>query len=289
MDDPINVHGTSVKAIEIKGNRTVVCRFMHSQSTGMNWGSVGSTIGFIENKSMATMGTGVIQALSRIDRDQFEVTFVEPLPSGFKVGNALENLTWSPDFTVRDTWFGSCRARGLLVSTPGKVIIENNDFISSGAAILIAGDANGWYESGGVRDVLIRNNRFHPSCLTSSYQFGEGIISILPIIPERSPETPFHRNIRIENNQFDVFDYSVLYALSVDGLSFKNNTIKHNTQYEPWQGRTATLTFECCRAVQITGNHIADDVLGKSIQAINMNITEISVAPGQGLSQPELK
>jgi len=34
-----------------------------------------------------------------------------------------------------------------------------------------------------VRDVLIRGNRFHPSCLTSWYQFGEGIISIDPIIP----------------------------------------------------------------------------------------------------------
>lgn len=36
----------------------------------------------------------------------------------------------------------SCRARGILVSTPGKVLIERNYFESSGSAILIAGDAN---------------------------------------------------------------------------------------------------------------------------------------------------
>jgi hypothetical protein len=35
---------------------------------------------------------------------------------------------------------------GLLVSIPGKVIINQNEFESSGSAILIAGDANGWYE-----------------------------------------------------------------------------------------------------------------------------------------------
>jgi len=88
---------------------------------------------------------------------------------------------------------------GQLVSTPGKVVIENNDFVSSGEAILIAGDANGWYESGAVSDVLICGNRFHPSCLTSWYEYGEGIISICPIIPKLDPEKPYHRNIRIED------------------------------------------------------------------------------------------
>ena len=40
-------------------------------------------------------------------------------------------------------------------------IIENNVFESSGSSILIAGDANGWYESGAVTDVLIRHNTFN--------------------------------------------------------------------------------------------------------------------------------
>jgi hypothetical protein len=191
MDDPINVHGTSVKIVEMKDRRRLVCRFMEGMSTGMTWGGVGNQVGFIEHKSMATVGQGTIKAYARIDRDRFEVDFSAAVPDGIKVGDALENLTWAPDLTVRNTWFGSCRARGLLISTPGRVVIENNDFVSSGAAILIAGDANGWYESGAVQDVLIRGNRFHPSCLTSWYQFGEGIISILPIIPQLDPERTF--------------------------------------------------------------------------------------------------
>ena len=228
-------------------------------------------------------GHGTVKSYTRIDRDRFEIEFAVAVPAALEVGDAMENLTWSPDFTVRNTTFGSCRARGLLVSTPGKVVIENNDFVSSGAAILIAGDANGWYESGAVRDVLIRGNRFHPSCLTSWYQFGEGIISILPIIPKPDPEKPFHRNIRIEGNQFDVFDYSLLYALSVDGLSFKDNTINHNTQYKPWQGRKALLTFEGCKAVDVRGNKLADAVLGKNIRIVKMQPAEVTVLPGQGI------
>ena len=283
MDDPINVHGTSVKIVEMKDRNRLTGKFMEGMSTGMTWGRPGEKVGFIQHASMETLGQGSIRAYTRIDRDHFEVEFAAAVPDGLKVGDALENLTWAPDFTVRNTTFGCCRARGLLVSTPGKVLIENNDFISSGAAILIAGDANGWYESGAVRDVLIRGNRFHPSCLTSWYQFGEGIISIFPIIPKPDPEKPFHRNIRIEVNQFEVFDYPVLYALSVDGLGFKDNTIKHNTQYKPWQGRKTMLTFEGCKNVNVSGNHIAGDVLGKNISTVKMNPAEVDVTPGQGV------
>jgi hypothetical protein len=287
MDDPINVHGTSVKIIAKKSATRFVCQFMEGMSTGMTWGRPGEKVGFIESASMATLGSGTLKSFTRIDRDRFEVEFADASPAGIETGDALENLTWAPDFTVSNTIFGSCRARGLLVSTPGKVVIENNDFISSGAAILIAGDANGWYESGAVRDVLIRGNRFHPSCLTSWYQFGEGIISILPIIPEVDPRKPFHRNIRIEGNQFDVFDYSVLYALSVEGLRFTGNTIKHNTQFTAWQGRKALLTFEACKNVEVGDNRIAADVVGRNIALVKMNSDELSLAPGQNIIGPQ--
>jgi len=287
MDDPINVHGTSVKIIERKDPARFICKFMHGQSTGMTWGRPGEKVGFIERQTMTTIGEGVIKSFRKIDRDHFEVVFHDVPPMGLKVGYALENLTWAPDFTVRNSWFGSCRARGLLISTPGKVVVENNDFVSSGSGILICSDTSGWYESGAVKDVLIKGNRFHPSCLTSAYQFGEGIISIMPIIPKPDPAKPFHRNIRIEGNEFDAFDYSVLYALSVDGLTFKDNTIKHNTLYTPWQGRKAMLTFEACKNVSVSGNKVATDALGKNIATVNMDPAELTLAPGQGISGPD--
>lgn len=62
-------------------------------------------------------------------------------------------------------------------------MIENNVFESSGSAILIAGDANYWYESGAVKDVLIKGNDFRYPCMSSMYQFCEAIISIEPEIP----------------------------------------------------------------------------------------------------------
>ena len=106
------------------------------------------------------------------------------LPEAVIPGDALENLTWTPEVIIKNSFFGSNRARGILMSTPGKVVIENNVFESSGSAILIPGDANGWYESGAVTDVLIRNNVFNDPCMTSMYQFCEGYHQHLSGDPE---------------------------------------------------------------------------------------------------------
>lgn len=38
----------------------------------------------------------------------------------------------------------------------------------------------------------------------------------------------------IEDNEFETFDAPILYAKSVDGLVFRNNTIKLNTEYKPF-------------------------------------------------------
>ena len=281
MDDPVNVHGTSVRILGRSAPDRLLCRFMHEQSTGMTWGRAGDRVGFIEHRSMRTVGQGTVAAFEARDRDTFEVRLEGAVPVGVVAGDALENLTWSPDVTIRDNAFESNRARGVLVSTPGRVLIERNRFDSSGSAILIAGDANYWYESGAVRDVAIRGNVFGPACLSSPYQFGEGIISILPEIPEPDATASFHRNIRIEDNEFHPSDYPVLYAKSVDGLAFSGNRLRRSRHHEPVHARKATLTFEACRRVRVDGNRFEGEVLGRNIVLKDMPEAELTVGPGQ--------
>jgi len=266
MDDPVNVHGTSVQVVEVMGSKQLKCRFMHHQSIGLNWGHRGDKVSFIENSVMKPLGLGEITTFKLLDNETFLVTFKSDIPKQLEVGDALENLTWSPDLVVANSHFKSCRARGLLVSTPGKVVIENNIFESSGSAILIAGDANNWFESGAVKDVLIKNNVFTELCNTSSYQFCEGIISIYPEIPVLNENTPqFHKNIRIENNEFHPFDFPVLFARSVDGISFSNNTITRSTRFESYHNRKYTFSFEACKNATISNNTFSEDVLGMNV------------------------
>lgn len=286
MDDPVNVHGTCVRIMEKTDSNTLTCKFMHGQSIGMVWAEPGDNAGFIENNSMLTVATGTVEKFEAISPELFRIRFKDPVPAGIEAGYALENLTWTPDVLITGCRFESCRARGVLMSTPGRVIIENNLFESSGSAILIAGDANNWYESGGVKDVLIRNNHFTDQCLTSMYQFCEAVISIFPEIPKPDPSKPgFHRNIRIENNQFDLYDYPVLYARSVDNLVFAGNRLTPSHRFQPWHPREVSISLEFCKGVTIRDNMIDPETLGKNIRITGMKKKDLQMGRNQFIQE----
>lgn len=257
---------------------------MHHQSVGLKWARPGEQIGFLESKSMATLDLGIVKEVKVLSPEEFEISFEQAVPKGMEEGDALENLTWIPDAYLSHNQFKSCRARGVLVSTPGKVVIEQNHFESSGAAILIAGDANNWYETGAVKDVTIRNNVFADPCLTSMYQFSEAIISIYPEIPdlEANPQK-YHRNIHILNNEFHLYDYPVLYAKSVDGLLFKGNKLTRSYRFTPFHPRKYSFSLLSCLNVEISENEFSEDILGKNIYLEGTAAEEVVVGSDQGL------
>ena len=103
--------------------------------------------------------------------------------------------------------------RGLLITTRGKVVVEDNDFLDlTMDSILVSNDAGKWYESGPVHDLTIRNNRFD-AC-------GE---YYLEVCPENGDHTqPVHRNIRLESNDFT--QPRGIYAKCVDGFVVRGNS-----------------------------------------------------------------
>jgi len=275
MDDPVNVHGTCIPVIKKIDSKTLQCKFAHDMSCGLIWAQTGDKVSFIEKKSMETVAQAVVTKFTLLNKDSLELEFEGTIPDFIDEGYSIENLTWTPNVTITNCYTGSCRARGFLISTPGKVLIENNIFETSGSALLIAGDANYWYESGACTDLTIRGNEFRSACNSSLYQFCKAVITIYPEIPEPDPAKPFHRNIRIENNKFYSADYPLLYALSVDSLSFKNNTITRSFDFEPWQLGRYTIELTACRNVVISGNVIDKDVLGKNILMMGMKDADL--------------
>ncbi|MDR2376267.1 MAG: right-handed parallel beta-helix repeat-containing protein [Treponema sp.] len=255
MDDPINVHGLCARIEEVLDSKTVKGRFVHHQAQGFAlFARPGETMSFIEHLRMNSIACGEVEefSLEPGSREFFILKFSTEIPDSLKAGDALENITNTPSVVFRNNFFGSCRARGILLSTPKPVLVENNIFESSGSAILIAGDANGWYESGACRDVRIRNNIFLGECNTSEYQFCEGIISIYPEIPEPDKEYPFHSNITITNNKFFPAAYPVLFALSAENLTFMNNTIYLTNKFDQESLKdNAMVVLKYCKNVAI--------------------------------------
>lgn len=260
MDDPINVHGCCVKAVEQVDDRTLRCKYGHIQARGFyHWAKTGDEIAFIERGSMETVKTARAEKYRLEDLDTFTITFSEPLSDDMLQlvktdALALDNLSNTAEFICRKNRFGSCRARGVLVSTPKRVLIEDNVFESSGAAILVAGDSNGWFESGECHDVTIKGNVFTQNCLSSMYQFCEGVISVCPVVPKPRIDKPYHKNIKIINNVFDSASVPALYAFSCKDLVFSGNKIFGSPSAHKWHPCENIMKLEYCLDATISDN-----------------------------------
>ena len=265
MDDAINVHGTYLKVIKKLDNQTLVARYMHDQSWGFDWGFPGDEVQFIASKTMELIGgKNQIKFIKPVDKAsvsgarEFEITFEEPLPDGVdeNIDCGIENLTWTPEVYFAGNIIRNNRARGSLFSTPKKTVVENNLFDhTSGTAILLCGDCNGWFETGACREVIIRNNKF-VNALTSMFQFTNAVISIYPEIPDLDHQVRYFHGgkkgaIQIVDNEFDIFDAPVLYAKSVDGLVFRNNIIRTNTEFKPFHWNKSRFLLERVTNVEI--------------------------------------
>lgn len=265
MDDAINVHGTYLKVVKRVDDRTLVGRYMHNQAWGFEWGCIGDEVQFVRSNTMELIGeTNRIASIRPYDKEQiagareFLITFAEPVDAAIneKSGFGIENLTWTPEVLFAGNVIRNNRARGTLFSTPKATVVEDNLFDhTSGAAVLLCGDCNGWYETGACRNVIIRKNRF-VNALTNLFQFTNAVISIYPEIPNlKDQQKYFHGgkdgSIVIEDNVFETFDAPILYAKSVDGLVYRRNVIKVNHDYKAFHPNQRRFWLERVTNVSI--------------------------------------
>ena len=268
MDDAINVHGIYLKVKERIDEYTIRCSYEHEQAWGFAWGDAGDSVCFVKANTMETLEhRNVIkaiygqqttdngqEALSNSGMKEFIITFEKELPEEINadITYGIENLSWTPEVIFRNNIIRNNRARGALFSSPLRTVCEKNVFDhTSGTAILLCGDCNGWYESGAVRNLVIRKNTFI-NALTNMFQFTNAVISIYPEIPDLEGQTKYFHGgkpdaIVIEKNHFITFDTPLLYAKSVDGLIFRKNKVTKNNDYKPFHWNQEEVKLEKCR------------------------------------------
>lgn len=263
MDDAINVHATCLRIEEKIDDSTLRCRYVHGQSIGFETFLPGETLRFIQAKWLTPRDPCKVAAVRKLSTTEVVITLYKPMPEDLGKGDAVENADWFPEVVFRGNTVKHNRARGSLFTTPRKVLVEKNTFESiAGSAILLAGDANGWYESGGCHDVVIRENVFRDN-LTSRFQFTEALISIYPEIPDLKGQTEFyHRKVRITGNTFKTFDVPLVFAISTKGLEFARNTVNYNTRLPGWN--KPPFILRRCEDVVIRGNTVTREGVGVS-------------------------
>ncbi len=224
VDDGINVHSTALKIAEVLPGGRLVCKYAHAQSTGFEVFLPGETIRFIRAATMEPGGERTVECVKRNAHDEIELVVAGGVPPGIAAGDAVENADWQPAVVFRGNTVRNMSPRGSLFATPGKIVCEGNLFSSvSGAAVLVAADANEWYETGGCRDMTIRNNTFRRCTLRG----GKGVIQISPKVPRIDEQKErYHQNIAITGNRFVECPKPMLFAVSASHLRLRGNTLE---------------------------------------------------------------
>jgi len=226
QDDPINVHGTNLRAVRKISDNSAVVRFMHHQTYGIKAFFTGDEVVFVHADNLQRYQKAVVTKAERIDDREILLTFDRSLPENLILGSdCIENMTWNPEVIICDNHFSRISTRGILLTTPCKSVIENNEFHQMGMnGILIGADACDWYSSGPACDVTIRGNFFEDCTFNGGPD--NAYIAIHPSIKEVDKDLPVDRNIRIEENTFILRDSCpALSAKSVRGLTFRDNII----------------------------------------------------------------
>ncbi|RXZ47470.1 DUF1349 domain-containing protein [Agromyces fucosus] len=308
-DDPINIHGTymQVKGVDV-ANKKVTLQYMHHQSAGFPQFYPGDSLRFVTRGTMLPVAgenftvTGVTGP-SGYDHDtsltQMTVT-LDRAPQGIQVDtHAAESLTYTPEVRIAGNTFASVPTRGILVTTPKPVVIERNLFDQVGmASIYISGDAANWYESGGVEDLVIRENIFDRPTTSAP------VIYFDPTNGATEPDRTVHRNVLIDDNRFNLLPGTqLLNAKSVSDLTFTNNAVGWfgpTTTPDPAKSsRTALFSMNGSHRfefsdntyapgfnVRVSTNTAASEVTGNDPFAVNADsMTQVPTVPlAAGLS-----
>ena len=254
LDDATNVHGLYTQITRVLAPAEFEVRLSHRQQRGVGFAEPGELLELVDRDTLATKHTARAASVQRLNSEFVRIGLEEAPPVPPRVGDAMGNLTWSADVTIRHCRCRGNRARGFLLSVPGRVVVEENTFHTAGAAILIEGDANHWFESGAVRDILIRRNTFE-DCKYGIWAKAQ--IQISPgVKEEHQPGSDYHRNVRIEDNLFRAFDPRIVRARGVSGLVIRGNRILSSANYPAQHAGAPPFDTEGCPAVVVENNTI---------------------------------
>ena len=204
QDDYVNVHGTHLRIIDRNDDeKSIIVRFMHNESWGFQAFEKGDELEFIKWNTLVPYDNTTVADFEKLNDTDIKLWLDRPLPDIEIDKDVVENVTWTPNLYVRNCNFGPTSGRGILCTTRGEVIIENNTFCNLwGPALLIEDDCNFWFESGYTKEIIFRNN-----CVTGC-DFGSTwktspVIRYTPKIMDETSTAYVHGKLTLTGNIFE--------------------------------------------------------------------------------------
>ena len=204
QDDYINVHGTHLRIIEKNDeNNSITVRFMHAESWGFQAFEAGDELEFIKWDTLIPYAYAKVTDYTRLNDTDILLILDRALPNIELEKDVVENITWTPNLYVKNCDFGPTSGRGILCTTRGEVIIENNRFHNLwGPALLIEDDCNFWFESGLTKKIVFRNNLVSRCEYAKMWQ-GAPVIRYTPKVMNENSTEYVHGKLILSGNRFE--------------------------------------------------------------------------------------
>lgn len=240
-DDPINIHGTFTRVKKAIDSKTLILEYVHNQQQVFQQYHEGDKVLFFKRTNLEAYGDereftveSVVNPLCEgLGKQEMKVTFSEELPDILREPKAyaVENVTYTPEVYIGSCKFYSIPTRGILCTTRKKVLIENNIFDGlTMASIYLSNDCNNWYESGAIKDMIIRGNTFYIK--KTPHKGIKSAVYIDPIVTEpEAVSKAVHSSIVIENNTIELQHDSAVNGKFTDGIIIRNNKIIRSESY----------------------------------------------------------
>ena len=203
QDDYVNVHGTHLRIVDLdKSAKNMTVRFMHDESWGFQAFEKGDGLEFIKWNTLIPYDKTTVIDYKRLN-DTDILLSVDYIPDGIVIGkDVVENATWTPNLHVMNCDFGPTAGRGILCTTRGKVLIENNKFRNLwGPALLLEDDCNFWFESGYTTEVVFRNN-YVEGCEYAGMWENAPVIRYTPKVMDENSKEFVHGRLVVSGNKF---------------------------------------------------------------------------------------
>lgn len=203
QDDFVNVHGTYLQIADVNpDSRTITVRFCNPESWGFQAFAEGDILEFVKWDTLISYGNTRVLRFEKLNPTDI-LLHVSQIPNDIAIGkDVVENTTWTPDVHILNCDFGPSNGRGILCTTRGKVMIENNRFEKLiGTALLVSGDCNFWFESGHVQEIVFRNNEV----ISCNYGITHETAPIIQCMPEVTNENScafVHGKLVLTGNRF---------------------------------------------------------------------------------------
>lgn len=219
LDDALNIHGMYTKIVD-KTENEIFVNEVHSQAKGIRIYRAGDRIQVLKPDTLIPYTEKSIKEVEYINADLVRILLNESTED-IIVGDDIESLNRAADLIFRGNIVRNNRARGMLIATRGKTVIEDCYFHSSGSAILFESNGDYWYESGGVQDVTIRNNTF------DACKHGGWGRAIVDCVPRKAIEEGkyFNREIKVLDNKFHMVTDAVAILDNIEHAVFRGNTV----------------------------------------------------------------